>query len=368
MCDVWYRSLYWRISLGIIAFLAVMLTAQGFLFFNFSETGRELPTMWYVSGGLLAIGTAIVVTVVFGSGPRRLWELREAAVRIDAGDLMARAPERGVDEVAVVAHSFNRVVDDLAARARMLEQSDRVRRQLLADISHELMTPLTAIRGYIDTLAMAEIPLDQPTRDRYFRNMDDETHRLENIIKDLRDLARLEGGGIALHPKRLSVSGLFERIAARHEQELAALRITLIRRVDAGAESFEGDPDRLEQALQNLAANALRYTSDGGEIHLTATAAGDAVRLRVRDTGPGIAPEHLPLIFDRFYKADTARRGSRGSGLGLSIVKAIVERHAGTIRADNDPTGGAVFELDMPRRFRTEIAPANAAQPKYASA
>lgn len=367
MCDVWYRSLYWRISLGIIAFLGVMLTAQGLLFFSFREPGADMPTMWYVSGTLLAVGTAVVVTVVFGTGPRRLWELREAAVRVDAGDLTARAPENGVDEVAVVAHSFNRLADDLLTRARALEHSDRVRRQLLADVSHELMTPLTAIRGYIDTLVMTEIPLDQPTRDRYFRNLDEETHRLERLIKDLRDLARLESGGTALHPERLAVSALFDRVQARNEQELATRRIQLIRRVDRGAEFLEGDPDRIEQALQNLAANALRYTPDGGEVHLLATTIDDAVRLRVRDTGPGIAPDHLPLIFDRFYKADTARRGSRGSGLGLSIVKAIVERHGGVIRAANDPGGGAVFEIELPKHFG-EAAPQSPVVDDYASA
>ena len=217
------------------------------------------------------------------------------------------------------------------------------------------MTPLTAIRGYIETLS--DIPLDQPTRDRYFRNIGEETHRMERLIKDLRDLARLEGGGTALHPERVSVASLFERVSKRHEQELSSRGIRLVRRIDEGADSLEVDPDRLEQALQNLAANALRYTPDGGEIHFTATRVGDMLTIRVRDTGSGIAPEQLPLIFDRFFKGDAARRGSRGSGLGLSIVKAIVERHAGTIRASNHPEGGALFELEIPREFSTEVLP-----------
>jgi signal transduction histidine kinase len=123
--------------------------------------------------------------------------------------------------------------------------------------------------------------------------------------------------------------------------------IRLMREVEAGAEIVTGDPDRLEQALQNLAANALRHTPDGGTIALTATPAGDRVRLTIRDSGPGIPPEHLPLIFDRFYKADAARRAASGSGLGLSIVKAIVERHGGAVTARND--SGAVFEITLPR-------------------
>jgi signal transduction histidine kinase len=120
----------------------------------------------------------------------------------------------------------------------------------------------------------------------------------------------------------------------------------MVQRVADGAAEVTGDPDRLEQALQNLAANALRHVGESGTITLEAAPAERGIRLSVRDTGPGIAPEHLPLIFDRFYKVDAARKASGGSGLGLSIVKAIVERHGGTIRALND--NGAVFEIVLP--------------------
>jgi two-component system sensor histidine kinase BaeS len=122
--------------------------------------------------------------------------------------------------------------------------------------------------------------------------------------------------------------------------------ITFVSEIAPGAETVHGDPDRLEQALQNLAANALRHTPDGGEIALSADRVGDTLRLRVRDSGPGIDASHLPLIFDRFYKADASRKAAGGSGLGLSIVKAIVERHGGSISAHND--NGAVFEILLP--------------------
>jgi signal transduction histidine kinase len=149
----------------------------------------------------------------------------------------------------------------------------------------------------------------------------------------------------------VDVAPLFERVAARHGRGLGLEErgVTLRRRVEPGAEQVTGDPARLEQALQNLAANALRHTPSGGEVTLAAEPADGAIRLIVRDTGPGIDAAHLPLIFDRFYKVDTARTTS-GSGLGLSIVKAIVERHGGSITVRND--GGAVFEivLPLPRR------------------
>jgi signal transduction histidine kinase len=187
--------------------------------------------------------------------------------------------------------------------------------------------------------------------------VDEETRRLERIIGDLLELSRLEGGGSPLEHELVEVGPLFERIAERHERELREREIVLSRRVEHGAEVVVGDADRLEQALQNLAANALKHAPDRGEISLTATASGEKVRISVRDTGPGIPPEHLPLIFDRFYKADASRKARGGSGLGLSIVKAIIERHEGTITAANAPGGGALFEMILPRPREHPDAP-----------
>jgi two-component system OmpR family sensor kinase len=304
------------------------------------------PTMGLVGGLVLLVGGSMIALVMFGPARRRLRKVQDAAERVGTGDLSARAPEDGSDEVTQLARSFNRMAHELAVRAEALDASDRARRQLLADVSHELMTPLTAMRGYIETLAMKELQLEAGTRERYLHIIDEETRRLENIIGDLLDLARLEGGGTVFRHERVEVGALFDRVAMRHEREIQARRVVLAREVHPGAEAVTGDPDRLEQLLQNLAANALRHTPDRGTITLSAARVPEGVRLTVRDTGPGIPPEHLPLIFDRFYKADAARRAASGSGLGLSIVKTIVERHGGTVTARND--NGAVFEVTLP--------------------
>ena len=304
------------------------------------------PTMAPVAAGVLGVGMMVIAFVVFGPARRRLLAVQDATERLGAGDLDARAPDNGGDEVAAVARSFNKMAVELASRARALDASDNARRQLLADVSHELMTPLTAMRGYIETLGMSELKLDSPTRERYLRIVTDETHRLESIIGDLLDLARLEGGGTSMRRERVDVKAIFARVAARHERELQERGVRLVQRVEPGAEVVVGDPDRLEQALQNLAANALRHTPEGGEIVLSSSVVPDGSMLSVRDTGPGIPEEHLPLIFERFYKVDAARKAAGGSGLGLSIVKAIVERHGGRISARND--NGAVFEIVLP--------------------
>lgn len=322
----------------------------------FSRVLRILgPRMAPVAGGVLIVGTALIAFIVFGPARRRLKHVQAATERLGAGDLTARAPEQGGDEVTALARAFNKMAEELAVRARALEASDTARRQLLADVSHELMTPLTAMRGYIETLAMGELQLDTKTRERYLGIVTEETHRLEQIIGDLLDLARLEGGGTAIRRDRVEVASLFTRVESRHERELRERGIQLIQRVEPGGEHVTGDRDRLEQALQNLAANALRHTPDAGTITLTSAPDRDGIRLTVRDTGPGIPPEHLPLIFDRFYKVDASRRAAGGSGLGLSIVKAIVERHGGTITARNDD--GAVFEMWLPDGSHNAAAP-----------
>jgi len=322
----------------------------------FSRIVRELgPTMGLVGAGVLGVGMALIAFVIFGPARKRLRHVQDAAERLGGGDLTARAPAGGGDEVAAVARAFNRMADELTARAGALDASDKARRQLLADVSHELMTPLTAMRGYIETLSMPELQLDNDTARRYLSIVTEETHRLERIIGDLLDLARLEGGGGTMRRERVEMGWLFDRVAARHGREMREHGVTLVQHVADGLTHIVGDPDRLEQALQNLAANALRHSETGGTITLEAEPVRsgpdpevDGVRLRVRDTGPGISDEHLPLIFDRFYKVDAARKASGGSGLGLSIVKAIVERHGGTIRAYNDR--GAVFEIVLPAR------------------
>jgi signal transduction histidine kinase len=305
------------------------------------------PTIALVAAGVLVVGTTFIALVIFGPARRRLKAVQTATERLGAGDLDARAPEHGGDEVTAVARSFNRMAGELSSRTRALEGADAARRQLLADVSHELMTPLTAMRGYLETLSMSELEIDPATRERYVQIVSEETHRLERIVGDLLDLARLEGGGTTLRQERVDIAALFDRVAARHERELKLRNVRLEPQVNTGAEHVIGDSDRLEQALQNLAANALRHTPDSGGITLTSAQTSAGITLTVRDTGPGIPDEHLPVIFERFYKADAARRAAGGSGLGLSIVKAIVERHGGTITARNDR--GAVFEIVLPR-------------------
>jgi signal transduction histidine kinase len=313
---------------------------------------REMaPTLAWVGIGLLGLGAAVGALLIFRPVRQRLRSLEDAARALGEGRTDVRANETGGDEVSALSATFNRMADDLQGRAAALEEANRVRRQLLADVSHELMTPLSAIRGYVETLSMPEVILDDETRGRYLDVAREETYKLERIIGDLLDLARLEGGGDTLEFDAVLVDDLFRRVGDRHRPTLAGRGVMLNTTAAAGTPLIWGDADRLEQALQNVAANAIRHTPEGGTVTLRAEPADDFVRLTVSDTGPGIPADHLPHIFDRFYKADASRAGTSirsGSGLGLSIVRAIVHRHGGEISAANQPGGGAVFTLLLP--------------------
>jgi len=309
------------------------------------------PVGLTIAALLVVIGTMFASVFIFRPAHKRLGQLEHAADRLGTGDATARAPETGGDEIAAVARAFNRMAADLSSRAEALRAADHDRRQLLADVSHELMTPLTAIRGYLETLSMAELELNVDTRQRYLGIVREETARLERLIGDLMDLARLEAGGGALIRTEILVEELFRRVIERHEREAGLKHVTLTSRVDPPSMSVDVDPVRIEQALQNLAANALRHTGSGGRIELGACARPDGAVLSVRDTGEGIPAEHLGHVFDRFYKADTSRAGDqRGSGLGLSIVKAIIGRHGGRVTVRSQEGLETVFDILLPRR------------------
>jgi two-component system OmpR family sensor kinase len=310
---------------------------------------RELAP-WLAAGlaALLVAGTALASVAVFRPAHSRLSDLENAARRFGEGDRAARAADRGGDEVSAVARAFNRMADEAAAREAALVEADRARRQLLADVSHELRTPLTSIRGYAETLALPAFAPASPQGRQAVHVVGVEAQRLERIVNDLLDLARLDAGGTAFQTGPVPVRDLFTRVQERHGPAAAAASVTLEAQVEAGADVVTGDAVRLEQVVQNLTANALRHVPAGGHVALRARRVADAVVIAVQDDGEGIAAEHLPHVFDRFYKADASRGAAAGTGLGLSIVKAIVERHGGTIQAHSTPGVATVFEMRLP--------------------
>lgn len=313
------------------------------------------PALALVSVGLLVAGTALAALVIGGPVRRRLGDLGRAARRVGGGNLTARANDSGTDEVAEFARTFNAMVGQLETRAHQMEESDQARSLLVAEVSHELMTPMTAIRGHLETLAMDDVHVDAPTRKRFVTVMMKETERLQRLIGDLLDMARLEAGGGGLDLQTVHVEDLFDTVVEQHEHECQTRGIQVTCTITPGADVVTGDSFRLGQAVENLTANALRHTENGGLVALKSEVVPDedsgaaSIRLTVTDSGEGIPIEELPLIFDHFYKAKSGRQEpSSGSGLGLSIVKAIVERHGGKVWANSTLGQGTTIGLELP--------------------
>lgn len=307
--------------------------------------------------GLLFIGNLALGLLVVKPIRLRLRSLYSAAARLRDGDMDARASVGGADELAQVGRVFNEMATELARRTRELETSDRLRRQLVADVSHELMTPLTSVLARLETLGMHDVALSEEQRTKQLTSAVNEAHRLERLIGDLLASARLEAGAAALALEQVVVEELFGQIASRHEAECRARGVRLTQ--DITAPRVVADRFRLDQALDNLVANALRHTSRGGRIRLASHAVDDRIHLSVWDSAGAIAPEHLPHIFDRFYKVESTNGiASPGSGLGLSIVQAIATRHGGHVRATSSNREGTTFTIQLPMSRDDVSAPA----------
>jgi two-component system sensor histidine kinase BaeS len=250
----------------------------------------------------------------------------------------ARVAVTTKDETGFLAAAFN----DLTARREQLEAQ---RKAMVSDIAHELRTPLTNIRGWLEVTRDGLLDLDPGL----IASLHDEALQLQHIIDDLRDLSAGDAGTLRLHPEPLAADELIGQVAAAHRSRAEAAVVHLRADADPGL-WMDADPVRMRQVLGNLVSNALRHTPTQGTVTLSARQTADEAVLTVRDTGDGIAPEDLPHVFERFWRAEKSRsRRTGGSGLGLPIVRQFVEAHGGTVTADNTPGGGAVFTVRLPR-------------------
>ncbi len=270
-------------------------------------------------------------------------EMTRASERIAAGRYEERVPLRAQpgqeDELASLAVSFNKMAD-------RLEQTETMRRRLIGDIAHELRTPLTTIKGYVEAMIDGVLPADEATLQQVYRESD----RLQRLVQDLQVLSRVESPAFSLQRDRLEVAPLLQlahsRLAAQFDEKGVGLGLE-----NAGdLPAIQADEDRLVQVLTNLLGNALQYTDAGGQVTLSAHRQGAEVHITVRDTGIGIAAEHLPHIFERFYRVDKSRaRAAGGSGIGLTIARNLVEAHGGRIWAQSAGAGrGSTLTFTLP--------------------
>lgn len=263
-------------------------------------------------------------------------DLTQAATHMAKGDLSQRVPVRGDDQLATLGRTFNTMADSL-------EQAEHRRKALTADIAHELRTPLAVQRAHLEALQDGIYDLTPEN----LAAIQEQNQVLTRLVEDLRTLALADAGELALERTPTDLAALLERVVARFSPQAGEGDVNLSLVLEESNLTRSLDPQRIEQILNNLLSNAIRYTPEGGTIYIRLFTEGDDVLITVRDTGPGIPDEALPHLFDRFYKVDKSRRQHSGTGLGLSIARNLAQAHGGDLSASNHPRGGAVFTLRL---------------------
>jgi signal transduction histidine kinase len=284
-----------------------------------------------VVGGVAGVAISRVVS-------KPITELSKAAQRIGKGELNVRVESRGSAEIVALADTFNRMAADL-------QHAEHTRHNLMADVSHELRTPLTVLEGNLRAALDHVYALD----DAEIANLYGQTRHLIRLVNDLRELSLAEARQLAMEMQPADVSALLMETIQAIEPLANDMQVRLTLSAPALPEA-RIDTFRIRQVLMNLLSNALRHTPAGGAVTVQASSTASELRVAIQDTGDGLDPDQLALVFDRFYRADTSRsRDTGGAGLGLAIVKAIVEAHGGHVEARSAGKGlGAIFSFTLP--------------------
>lgn len=311
-----------------------------------SEHDLSLAGVLLLFAGIIAITFGVFVAANVSD---TLGQLVEATRQIAAGNLQTRAVIHGRDEVAQMAQAFNEMAEELQKTADQRRELDLLRRDLIAWTSHDLRTPLTSVRAMVEALHDGVVT-DSEMVHRYYRTIRADVIALNGLIDDLFELAQLETSGLKLEKSPHSLSDLIsdslESFRAVADQR--GIQLT-------GDVSLQIDPVWLNAAkigrvLANLLSNALRYTPEGGRVHVSATRVVEGVQVTVQDSGVGFSSQDLPRVFEQFYRGEVARsRTTGGAGLGLAIARGVVEGHNGRIWAENAPGGGAIVAFILPK-------------------
>ena len=290
-------------------------------------------------GGLTAIGLALLLAIFLSRTlTRPIRELTAATQIVSEGNLAHQVPVRSRDELGQLATSFNHMSADLV-------RSLNLRRQMTADIAHELRTPISIILGHTDAIHDGVLPASKET----FEIIREEAERLDHLVDDLRTLSMADAGELKLVVRPYPPEQLLQDAKKTYSHQAKQKKVTLAVKADVDLPEIEIDPQRMKEVFGNILDNALRYTPEGGHITLSAGIAENTIEMRIQDSGPGVSSDELDKIFERFYRAETSRtREEGGSGLGFAIAKSIVERHNGRIWAESTPGAGLTVVIRIP--------------------
>jgi signal transduction histidine kinase len=306
-----------------------------------AETFRFLGEFWwqFLLAGTLASLIALLMARWLARGMTQpLRDMADAAKQMETGDYSHRVHTRSRDEVGQLATAFNRMSGEL-------ENLERSRRDLVANVSHELKTPITAIRAHLENLLDG---VERPDPDT-LQVMLTQSERLGRLVEQLLDLSRLESGEVPLQRRRMTLAPVVLQVMSEIEVARSGRGVRVSDELPEDLPPVEADRERVHQVLFNLVDNAVRFTPSGGDVTVSAQRHNGSVEISVTDTGVGISAEHLPRLFERFYRVDTARsRDDGGTGIGLAIARSVVEAHGGHLEARSVLGKGSVFTFDLP--------------------
>jgi signal transduction histidine kinase len=326
---------------SVLTFLNVWLTAR-LMFASQHDLLLATVLLIFAGGMAMALGYFLSSTLT-----NRIRLLEQAARAIAAGDLQARIPVRGSDEMAQLAHTFNQMAEQLEEGARKQQALETLRKDLIAWVGHDLQTPLASIRAVVEALA-DNVVEDPQMAQRYLRAAQRDILALSALIDDLFQMAQLDAGGLALDRAQNSLGDLISDTLESFSELAARGSVDLGGSADHDVDPVFMDAQRIGRVLNNLVSNALRHTPTGGHVQVRAFRKDGSVVVEVNDSGEGIQSEDLPHIFERFYRGEKSRsRLTGGSGLGLAIARGIVEAHGGQISVQNSPEG-ARFYFTLP--------------------
>lgn len=301
---------------------------------------------------LVLVVTALSGLALFSLLTRRLRRLTETVEAFERGDLSRRVPTRTVDEIDRLGISFNRMADTIAANIDRLKEVDRLRRELVANVSHDLRSPLAAIRGYLETILLRDESLSRDELRAYLDVTLRNARSLERLVQELFELSKLETASYQPSFEQVQLAELVQDVVLKLEPHAVAQRVRITTGPPTAVPPVWADIALIERVVTNLIENAIRHTPPDGTIEVGLSGDAGRVRVMVSDSGSGIPAQDLPFIFDRFYRGERSRARSQdptgtGAGLGLAIVKRIVELHGGEITVTSEVDAGSRFSFDL---------------------
>jgi len=306
--------------------------------------------IWIIALGLLfAMLAGLTIFAVLTGKLRRLTLAMDVFRRSDFREMvLVRTRPTGGDEIDRLADTYNAVAERVTTQLKQLQRNDEARRDMLANVSHDLRTPIASLRGYLETMLLKQDSASREELRNYLEIATRQSERLAALVAELFELAKLEASHTQINPEPFQVAELAHDVLHKFELEAQKKRVRLVGAISPDAPFVRADIGLIERVLQNLLENALRHTPEGGEVRLSVTAGADAITIEVRDTGSGIPETEVPFIFDRFYRVDKSRNmSSGGTGLGLAITKRILDLHQSVIEVKSGSGHGSTFRFTL---------------------